>query len=838
MPRKFPLDKLQFGLTIVFAVLLVGAPSLAQQGDGIAVGKPKIFDNRALSIMLEQLKQSLAQVQVVDQKSLAESLGLFQGSQINEVSRSLSVSTLPLPAVKLTEQANSSGELLQNQRTTDRAAVSPSAPMLPDALAAPNFQPKYGPNASDLLSDQVNLSYQIFNLRMLLERSLSDRLWQDPTNPTRIGQRLQAVIGFDVTIDPPKDSRDSAAVVEITIAPKRTDLSPVSLVAMMPQEKTYNATALNNSSNAFGGSAVVKMITIGYSERRRGQVFYLYRDSDTISVERLENPADTPQNAITFGWEFRPVLGRKSVSPGSRQVFAVVALPDFDQYLAASPGASAPPYLQPSLVCRAMPDGSTECSYATAQKNTSSPFEILVWRRVYWRKYDSKALTTSTKKKEATAKAVLLCRAANPCSVPYTATIQGSLQPHIRDVQWVATDDKNAAVTVAGDNFFAGTSVYLGGAVLDSEKNGLLIKSEQDLTLRTTLSAIATGDAVLNGRYAGSIPIKLPVKGTVAEGVEINSLKVNRLPGRTTADLFVNIEGRGGTELVRKDFTEACNLLVLVGNTPLPPPYYYRQIPYGDVKCDAPLAGEQKCVEVLTSVPAELLTKDTVVKIKCPFRGNEFEDSSVSYDPSIVRATILGIDEKAKTTTLVIAGASFDRTWQVELDQTYEVDKKQDSGELELDGKTLLVLRLKTDVLKGYKNLLLLPPFGGEPIVVPIPTSTATPEAVVPKLTCAQPISVELNSSRSIVCSGEGFAAITSVTFENTNLTSKPVTEKGVCVVPTGATADKTECIRVYLSRRVTRKVGPVEVLLHTKDDKTVLPLKILVQATPTKPAP
>jgi len=42
----------------------VAAPDRGQDDD-IAVGKPKIFDNRALTLMLQQLNQSLAQVQVV-----------------------------------------------------------------------------------------------------------------------------------------------------------------------------------------------------------------------------------------------------------------------------------------------------------------------------------------------------------------------------------------------------------------------------------------------------------------------------------------------------------------------------------------------------------------------------------------------------------------------------------------------------------------------------------------------------------------------------------------------------------------------------------------------------
>lgn len=801
------------------------------QGDGIAVGKPKIFDNRALTLMLEQLNQQLAQVQVVDQKSLAASLGVFQGSQTQEVSRSLSVSTLPLPEIKTTEQANSSGQLMPSQQTTDRAAVNPSAPALPEALAAPNFQPKYGPSANDLLSDQVNLTYQIFNFRMLLERSLSDRLWQDPAKPERIGQRLQAVIGFDVTIDPPRNAKDCAAVVQITIAPSDAGNQPISLVAMMPQEKTYNSAALNTHSTAFGGSAVAKIITIGYSERHRGQIFYLFRDTDTISVEGVSNPAGVPSNAVTFGWQFRPVLGRRSVSPGARQVFAVIALPDSDKYLKTSSDLSAPSVPSPD------DQANASVSEQTYREKMTPPFKILVWRRVYWRKYDSKTLTTETKKEAKLGAPADLCGSSNPCLVPYTATIQGSLQPRIRDVKWRATDDKNAVVTVSGDNFFAGTSVYLGNATLDSEKNGLLIKSDQDLTLRTTLSAIASGDAILNGRYGASIPIVASVPGAAQGGVEIGTIQVETHPTRTTADLFLYLWARGVKDLTLPEFARACRPIVVVQGTVVPPPYSERDAPYKEPSgnygnCEI----VAHCVELRTQVAAELITKDMQVTIKCPFRSSLFGDSKVTYNPAIVKVALLGDDSKTKTGTLAIAGDFFDKGWAIELDKHYAVmDGDLGPGKLVLRGRNLLLLQVGADVLKGYKNLVLLPS-NGQPIVVAIPEASAAPATPQPKLTCAQPITVEQNSSHSVACSGEGLSSITSATFEGLSLTFKLVSEKEACAAPSSGTAEKTECLRVFLTRQVTRKAGPVEVILHTKDDKSVIPLKIMVQPGPIKP--
>ena len=96
-------------------------------------------------------------------------------------------------------------------------------------------------------------------------------------------------------------------------------------------------------------------------------------------------------------------------------------------------------------------------------------------------------------------------------------------------------------------------------------------------------------------------------------------------------------------------------------------------------------------------------------------------------------------------------------------------------GKLVLRGQTLFVLQVSADVLKGYKNLILLPP-NGQPIVVAIPEASATPSSPQPKLTCTQPIPVEQYSSHSVVCSGEGLSGISAATFENLSLTFKPVT--------------------------------------------------------------
>ena len=176
--------------------------------------------------------------------------------------------------------------------------------------------------ASDILSDQLNLASQILNLETLYERSLTDRL---------IGKesRLQTVLGFQVSINPPQGCENSVAIVEVAVRMLGGD--PISLVALIPQEKTYNSQTVSTSSQSIGGSAVASVLNVGFSSKGESRQLFIHRDSDTIAFERDARSKPTvfenDSTATVFGWEFRPVLGRASVTAGTRQMLAVIAVP-------------------------------------------------------------------------------------------------------------------------------------------------------------------------------------------------------------------------------------------------------------------------------------------------------------------------------------------------------------------------------------------------------------------------------------------------------------------------------------------------------------------------------
>jgi hypothetical protein len=501
-------------LACILAVPVLSCTVYAQ--NGIDVGRAKAFDNRTLTLMLDRLNTQLKGLQVVDQKSLTTALGTLQGFSSQESSSSLSV------------QAAAPG--------------SKAAPTPTDSTAFNTFSPptdvKYGLNAGDLLNDQVNLTYQIFNLQMIIDRSMSDRLkGKDP--------KLQVVLGFDVTLDPPRDAVDSAAIVEVAVRmkdsqdPTKFSQDPVSVVALMPQEHTYNAAALRTKSSAFGGSAVAQIATVAYSSRRRSQTYFLYRDSDTVAFERSlgvrtsqssskkgKDGAD-PSPETRFGWQFRPVLGRRSVSPGSRQMFAVLALPATDK-----------------------PDDSRKSECLDIQVTT------------HWRKYDRSTLTSSEIKQMPWWSEVRYALGLGipfvysplgwgggsryDLEVPKMVSIQQNLSPVVEHVSWSLLGSKQLLVSVTGKNFFNDTQAALGGKVLGG--SALQIKSEQALDLLVEPAEPFSG--ALIGRYGSAVPLINPGSASLAIG--ISDVRVSGVIGGV-AEVNVFLVRKGGGRLTTAD---------------------------------------------------------------------------------------------------------------------------------------------------------------------------------------------------------------------------------------------------------------------------------------------
>ena len=263
-----------------------------------------------------------------------------------------------------------------SQTTTPSAALTPTVPAAPvfNPLATPGT---VGQSSSDVLVEQVQLSAQLQIYQLLLEGAQSDALLVQ--NSRAVATRAQTTIGFPISIDPPRQFRHAVAEVRVLIEPFPTPESgqtqPVSIANLLPAQKTYNVAKITSKQRSFGGAAVIEPVaSVGVSTGKAKDRLYLAKDTDTValqydhpSVKPLRSPLpgraltglqaavrmqrldecgnewfaidDAEQrddldskmsrdNSVTFGWQFRPVLGADYVASGPRQVFAQLALPE------------------------------------------------------------------------------------------------------------------------------------------------------------------------------------------------------------------------------------------------------------------------------------------------------------------------------------------------------------------------------------------------------------------------------------------------------------------------------------------------------------------------------
>lgn len=578
---------------IALAVLAF-APGLSAQSaasQGIYVGEPKVYDNRTLSVMLEELNAQLARISVLDQAKLTAALGTLQGMEVRETSTGTTIGIARPYTTSKTE-----GDKL----TKTEVVPDPKIPWNMD-LGAMNTigpsSPNYGFAAQDLLGDQVNLQYQIFNLRMMLDRSLTDRIHGQQT-------KLTAVLGIPVSLDPSRQAVDSAAIVSVRV--RRADRvncppgpacvsRPVSVVALMPQEKTYNSAALSRKSNAFGASAVAKVVQVGFSSVRRGQTYFLYRDNDTTAFQEY-----TPTETV-FGWQFRPVLGRRSVAAGPRQMFAVIALPEGDL--------------------------------------EAHEYDLEVSVETRWAKYQRAELTTYPKSLWFESFGGLIGKPVPPprqssrasqwwVSVPTTEFYQNNLRPRVSHVSWSWVGKRDVLVSVEGQNFFSDTRVLMGGKSFDSS-NGFRIKSERAFELLVDGSQLF--DAVMQGRYGTAVPlIREDPGGTVP-------IRIEKIEWRPAVEGFSTVLiylGRPGADLWLSDLPRALSKQPALPKGSKAPDLLEPQVLLNDTLLPGPhqpydIQPRGCCHQVLLSV---LVSKDVVgrkdglVTVRYPFWGAGWKD--------------------------------------------------------------------------------------------------------------------------------------------------------------------------------------------------------------------
>ena len=566
------------------------------------------------------------------------------------------------------------------------------------------------------------------------------------------------------------------AVAEIELmVPHATE--PISVVAMIPQEKTYNAATLSSSADSLYGS-VVSRWRLGASVGRRRNAVYLHRDTDTIAFERspgwyagafgwVGKRQRVPPGLATLGWEFRPVLGHRSVSPGARWMLAVVSLPQPDP------------------------------------QNAQGPHPILgVRARTFWRRYHRRRQTTSMR---LGLWPLPLFGARTVESDWYdlpilrTSDIEEQLSPKVSEVSWTDAGGGVAIVLVRGENFFSGTEVTIGGALHRAGDGNLVLKSHRAMEIRTTIAALAKGDAVLSGRYGASTPLLADVTGNDVPADGVNILAAARVSGAHEKFSWVEItlSSASGGPLSTAIFNRTPQPVICVDDTVVSQPYYFND------SADHP---DEEAGNVIVGcfVPTDTLTGAKSVLFKTPFLGANWAPSAALPEDSVtvvaIRAGVLLFTGTLPFDAFEEAGRAL--RWLAILDREYRLDESDAFVRLT---PNRLKLTVAPEVIAAYQKVHLS--FGGRSYLLALPESVAAPERV----------SFDVRREKPPAFVKKGAPAI--VDFEGAGLGQVDAVKLGRRTLPHQAYADGSR-LRVFLDEATTDRSGKLDLTIRAAKDE------------------
>lgn len=746
-------------------------------GNGIAIGQAKAFDSSSLTLRLQRLNAGLEALKVVNQ-NITENLSTVQERTSTDSSSSFLLRT-QLDGKDAGGQSGSDGK----KEAGSEARTAPVA----DAKST------VGLGAGDALTDQLNLASQIFNLQTLYEGSLSDRMILNES-------RLQTVLGFQVSISPPAGYEDCVAIVETAVRTKEVPAfpdvpampaKPVSLVALMPQEKTYNAVSTTSVDRSLDGSAAMKLFRFGLGGRHASRGAFFRRDPETVAFER--KPGESPEllgDATTFGWEFRPELGRRSVPPGLRQLMAVIAIPASD----AEHSGEIALEIQTRSYWRRY----------NRKRQTSTP----AWSWLPWRVDRSGAFTS----------------AVQELNIPNTAKIQETLAASVSEVDWADTGGGKAYVKVTGRNFFPGTRVLIGGQTKQERDGSLTLKSEQVLEFEAPLEAIVTGDAVLIGRYGKSVGLEdmrnRPVHSLAIWSASVRPMR-NAKVLRLTVDIFGQDANGKGIPFSAAHLQNLPDPILCVGNESVPGPYDFSDL---DILPTDPTVTPPRALRVEAWISASSLSKSREVSFRVPFCGLDYYiNQPMAYsEPTVTR---MGSD--AVNTVFRVYFPQVFATQSgvsVDLDQTYS------PGTIQLmplgttqSGASEYRFTVPTELVSRYQNMVVR--VGkGEPYVIPMPQEEKPPvKAAID--TSVAPARVNKGKRGLLEWQGTGLDTIRTITFTASaasGTTATPVAQEFAAY--SGGTR-----LVVHLSDGVTAQEGKVALDCTTASGAALkIPLYVL----------
>lgn len=767
---------------------------------GIIVGEPKVYDDLLLQQMLQSAQSKLMALQVLDPTGISSHFGAVTGAaqQFSGFGLNIQGPTLPSTvttangatgSTQITEAPSgtttiqSSGLPVTNVQTTQPQMSPP--PVTAPAPAA-SLPTSFNVSASDILNEQMQLVYEITNLSLLLDGSLSDRFLKlrfpgSATNTQFV--KARTTLGFPISISPDKRYKDAVAVVEVEIE-KLGDLSrkakttnaddvaddaaassnsssdpcdasstssratntgePPRITALLPREKTYNVAKISEHSSSIGGGVATQILGVSSSFLRGRRTYYLVQDQDTLAFTVRPTDGQT-LNKAAFLWEFRPVLGEHYVRAGLKQTFVQIAFPR---------------------------DQGDQCFGNVRVKS-------------YWRRYDAKKRIVGDVIPGS-------LRVQNDYGdwkirtfdlVPRPAEIRFELQG--------LEDLGGGQMQVSLPNrFLPGTAIRVGSAILGQGSPSFSFNRDV-LRFVAPISDLATKKVFLVGRDGSEHELVMDINQIPDFGRAISEDLENGIPATPAGKCFgrqlhvwpndIDIKTVDQTNSIVKvtirDNKDRCfsdndkpPLVLVVGN---------KVFGYSDAPVQRDWAEKNYLLSLTAVVPTSLLIANPQIVVKALFQKRNFKasvnitdkfravDANSGYLLSQTERLVV-LDQGEKTTKFLLFGNRLDK---LEVLQPSGV-VPQPIGRPE-DASTLRLIELTTAQLKTQKQLVLQR-YGERPFSVQIPALDATKDDT-PNLKARERVTV---GADEVVIEGGGLKDLTKVIYDGKEIPFEP-TEDG-----------------------------------------------------------
>jgi hypothetical protein len=769
-----------------------------------------VYDDSVLQQMLSAAEARLASLQVIDQTSILSHLGSITGATQQTSSFGLSLQGPP-GAQAVTAANGATKQIVDTVKTGGDTTVgtTTAAPVQNVTTTVPQFNvptatapapstslpTSFSVSASDILNEQMQLTSEVINLRLLIEGSLSDRILHtqvtDSDGKTHEISfiRPRTTVGFPITISADKRFKDAVAVVEVEVETSEKNNfssngeSPI-ITALLPREKTYNVAAITDKNVSIGAGMVTQVAGVSGSFLFGRKTYYIVQDQDTIALTLNDDPSNIRRTG--FMWQFRPVLGAPYVKPGLKQTFVQLAFP--------------------------------------APKSSGSFGNIRV--KTYWRKFDQKTGILKEVVKNS------LVDTQVPAPIP-TFDMRQLVRLNATNLEDLGNGQM--LVTLHGD-FLGGTYVRVGSTILQAGSTGFTSEYTQ-IRFIAPIADLATKKTVLVARDGTETPLTIsdPVIDLAGNPIRIKGIPPPSVTAIDESNSLLQIE----FDPPVKTLPSMPLVLVIGGKV-----FGYSDAPIS--RQQGPIGSDYTVATngLSAALPTAFLLSNPDVVVRPLMVDDRYFDKATLFEPSDegVRFLLLaqttkpqqkkkkedtGQAGKAQKNDTQSAGTVKYLLYGRSLDDVSVVVPKADLQELGdgVDSESLRLLELDLAVAKTQK-LVVLQHAGGRPFVVALPALPADPANPTKPDQPATGLKfqerVTVGADEAVIV-GDGLTADTTVSFQKQPLTAKLSADgkslKIAGLAAAGATAAaKTQDIDVKTgtSKPVTIKLEVVNTKVET----------------------